>query len=225
MSAGQGFSPHSQRALESLCEQYWFPLYAYVRRRVPSVNESRDLTQAFFAELIEKKYLVSATPSRGRFRAFLLTAFKHFLSKEWAKAKAKKRGGGRALVSLDFGAADSRLQIEPIDTGRTAEQLYDQQWAVALLNRTMNSLEVELQAKGKAQLFAELKGFIIGDSGRDTYRQAAQRLDMSESAAKKAASRIRQRYRELLREEISHTVAGPDAIDDEIRSLFLALGS
>ena len=225
VSAGRDSSPHSQQALEWLCEQYWFPLYAYVRRRVPDVNESRDLTQAFFAELLEKGYLVSATPSRGRFRAFLLTAFKHFLSKQWEKAKAKKRGGGRVPISLDFDSADSCFQIQPTDTGRTAEQLYDQQWAVTLLNRTMTSLESELQSAGKAQLFTELKGFIIGDSGGDTYRQAGQRLDMSESAAKKAASRIRKRYRELLREEISHTVGCPDEIDDEIRSLFLALES
>lgn len=223
VSAGQDSSPHSQQALASLCEQYWFPLYAYARRRVP--NEARDLTQAFFAELIEKKYLVSATPSRGRFRAFLLTAFKHFLSKQWEKAKAKKRGGGRVHISLDFNSADSGLQIEPTDTRRTPEQLYDQQWAVTLLNRTMNSLELELQAAGKAKLFTELKRFIIGDSGGETYRKSGQRLDISESAAKKAASRIRQRYRELLREEISHTVGGPDDIDDEIRSLFLALES
>ena len=224
-SAGQNFSPHSQQALESLCEQYWFPLYAYARRRVTNVSDARDLTQAFFAELIEKKYLVAATPSRGRFRAFLLTAFKHFLSKQWEAARAKKRGGGRAPISLDFDSADSRFQIEPKDPGRTAEQLYDQQWALTLLNRTMKSLEAELGAAGKAQVFVELKGFIIGDSEGDTYQKAGRRLDMSEAAAKKSASRIRQRYRELLRDEISHTLGDLNDIDDEIRSLFLAFES
>jgi RNA polymerase sigma-70 factor (ECF subfamily) len=224
VSAGRNLSPDSKRALASLCEAYWYPLYAYVRRRVPDVNEAQDLTQAFFAELLEKNYLSDATPDRGRFRAFLLTALKHFLSKQWDKAKAQKRGGGRAPLSLDFHSADSSLRIDRA-AGLTPEQLYDQQWAIALLRQIMDRLAAEFEHNGKAELFAELKGFLIGDHAGTSYAQAATRLNLTEAAAKKAASRMRKRYRELLREEIAQTVAGPDEVEDEIRSLFAVLNS
>jgi len=222
ISAGRDSSPDSKRALESLCETYWYPLYAYVRRRVPDVSEAQDLTQAFFAELLEKNYVGSATPERGRFRAFLLTAFKHFLSKEWEKAKAQKRGGGRAPIPLDFESADSSFRIEPA-SGLTAEQFYDQQWAITLLGRIMERLEAELKRAGKAKQFEELKGFIIGDHAGTTHSQAAAKLNMTEAATKKAGSRMRRRYRELLREEIAQTVAGQDEVDNEIRNLFATL--
>ena len=221
-AAGYQPSADSKRALESLCAAYWHPLYAYVRRRVHDVNEAQELTQAFFAELLEKNYVGSATPERGRFRSFLLTAFKHFLSKEWEKAKAQKRGGGRVPISLDFHSEDSRLCIEPA-TGLTAEQYYDQQWAIALLGQTMERLKSEFTEAGKATLFDELKSFVIGDHAGTTYAEAASELNMTEAAAKKAASRMRRRYRELLREEIAQTVARPDEVEDEIRNLFTTL--
>jgi RNA polymerase sigma factor (sigma-70 family) len=224
ISAGHRSSPDSKRALASLCETYWYPLYAYARRRVSDVNEAQDLTQAFFVELLEKNYVGAATPDRGRFRAFLLTAFKHFLAKEWEKAKAQKRGGSRAPISLDFQSADSSLRIEP-SAGVTPEEFYDRQWAIALLGQIMERLKSEFVEAGKGQLFDELKGFIIGDHAGCTYSQVAVRLNMTEAAVKKAASRMRQRYRELLREEIAQTVAGPDEVDDEIRSLFVSLKS
>jgi RNA polymerase sigma-70 factor (ECF subfamily) len=186
---------------------------------VPDVNDAQDLTQAFFAELLEKNFVGTATPQRGLFRAFLLTAFKHFLAKEWEKAKAQKRGGGRAALSLDFAAADSSLRIDPA-AGLTPEQVYDQQWAIALLGEIMERLKAEFAEKGKANQFAELKGFLIRDHAGTTYADVAAKLNMTEAAAKKAASRMRKRYRELLREEISHTVSGPDEIEDEIRKLF-----
>lgn len=147
ISAGHNSSPVSRRALESLCESYWYPLYAYARRRVPDVNEAQDLTQAFFTKLLEKNYVGSASPERGRFRAFLLTAFKHFLAKEWEKAKAQKRGGGRAPISLDFQSADSAILIEPASR-LTAEQFYDQQWTIALLGRVMEQLKNEFETAG-----------------------------------------------------------------------------
>jgi DNA-directed RNA polymerase specialized sigma24 family protein len=208
--------------LESLCGTYWPPLYAYVRRRVPDVNEAQDLTQAFFAELLEKNYAGSATPERGRFRSFLLTAFKHFLAKQWDKAKAQKRGGGRAPISLDFQSADSSLRVEPTE-GLTAEQYYDQQWAIALLGQIMERLQGEFAEAGKARQFEELKAFIVGDHAGTTYAQPAAILNVTEAAAKKAASRMRRRYRELLREEIAQTVVGPEDVEDEIRNLFAAL--
>ena len=222
MSAGHTSSANSRQALESLCGTYWYPLYAYVRRRVPDVSKAQDLTQAFFAELLEKNYVGSATPERGRFRAFLLTAFKHFLSKEWEKAKTQKRGGGRVPIPLNFESADSRYSIEP-SSGLTAEQLYDRQWAVTLLGQIMQRLESEFDRDGKAKQFEELKGFIIGDHADTTYADVAARLNMTEAAAKMSGSRMRRRYRELLREEIAQTVDGPDEVDDEIRNLFATL--
>jgi DNA-directed RNA polymerase specialized sigma24 family protein len=222
ISAGRASSPNSRRALESLCETYWYPLYAYVRRRIPDVNEAQDLTQDFFAELLEKNFVGSATPERGRFRAFLLTAFKHFLSKEWDKARAQKRGGGRPPIALDFDSADSRINIEP-SSGLAADQLYDRQWAVTLLGQILNRLESEFDRQGKAKHFEELKGFIIGDHGGTTYADIATRLNMTEAAAKMAGSRMRRRYRVLLRDEIVQTVAGPEEVDDEIRNLFSTL--
>lgn len=222
VAAAHQSSRDSRRALESLCGAYWHPLYAYVRRRVPDVNEAQDLTQAFFAELLEKNYVGSATPERGRFRSFLLTAFKHFLAKEWDKAKAQKRGGGRAPISLDFQTADSTLRVDPA-AGLTAEQFYDQQWAIALLGQILERLKGEFDGAGKARQFEELKAFIIGDHAGMTYAQPAAALNVTEAAAKKAASRMRRRYRELLREEIAQTVVGPDEVEDEIRNLFATL--
>lgn len=222
IAAGRRSSPDSRQALEALCSAYWYPLYAYVRRRVPDAAEAQDLTQAFFAELLEKNYVGTATPERGRFRAYLLTALKHFLSKEWHKAKAKKRGGGRTPLPLDFQSADSRLSIEPA-SGLTAEQLYERQWAVTLLDQTMERLQGEFVRAGKANQFEQLKEFIIGAHAGVTFANIAAKLGTTEAAAKMAASRMRRRYRELLREEIAQTVSGPEEIDDEIRNLFAAL--
>jgi len=224
VAAGHQSSLDSRRALATLCEAYWYPLYAYARRRVADANEAQDLTQAFFTELLEQNYVGSATPGRGRFRAFLLTAFKHFLSKQWEKAKTQKRGGGRAPISLDFSEADSSLRIEPA-AGLTAEQFYDQQWAIALLGQIMERLAREFNDRGKGKRFDALKGFLIGDHAGASYAEVAARLNLTEAAAKQAASRMRRRYRELLREEIAQTVASPDEVEDEIRSLFQTLGS
>ena len=223
-SAGRRSSPDSELALALLCETYWYPLYAYVRCRVPDVNEAHDLTQSFFAELLEKDYVGLADRDRGRFRAFLITAFKHFLSKHWEKVRAQRRGGGKSPISLDFGSADSSLRIDPA-SGLTAEQLYDQQWAITLLSQTMQRLETEFDRTGKAQLLAELKGFIIGQHDGMTYAHAAEKLDMTEGAVKKAASRIRRKFRELLRDTIAQTVQSPDEVEEEIRNLFSTFAS
>jgi len=220
--AGHQSSPDSQRALESLCEAYWYPLYAYVRRRVADINDAQDLTQAFFAELLAKNYIGSARADRGRFRAFLLTSLKHFLSKEWEKAKAQKRGGGIVPIPLDFESANSKYLIEPAG-GLTPEQIYDREWAVALLGRIMRRLESEAVEAGRQKQFDALKGFLIGEHTGATYSDVAGQLGMTEAAAKMAAHRMRKRYRELLREEISETVAGPEEIEDEIAKLFATL--
>jgi RNA polymerase sigma-70 factor (ECF subfamily) len=201
---------------------YWYPLYAYVRRRVANSHEAQDLTQAFFAQLLEKNYVGQAVPERGRFRSFLLTAFKHFLSKQWEKRKAKKRGGGRAAISLDFKSGESRYGIEP-STHLTAEQWYNKQWALTLLERTMQQLRREWTDEGKAKQFDVLKGYLVGDHEAITYAQAAAELNTTEAAAKMAAHRMRRRYRDLLRDEIAQTVCCSEDVDDEIRDLFSVL--
>jgi RNA polymerase sigma-70 factor (ECF subfamily) len=219
VAAGKLERHDAREALTLLCEIYWLPLYRYVRRRVFEVAEAQDLTQSFFAELLEKNYVRAADPQCGRFRAFLLTAFKHFLSKQWEKGRAQKRGGGRRPLSFDFSAAETSPVIEPAG-GLTAEQLYDRQWALTLLARTLQRVEQELAESGKKQHFDVLRGFIIGDHAGETYAMAAERLGMSQAAAKQAASRMRRRYRDLLRREIAQTVASADEVDDEIRNLF-----
>ncbi len=225
VSAGGRSSPAARKALETLCESYWYPLYAFARRQVASVGEAQDATQSFFAELLKKNYVGSARSERGRFRAFLIAAFKHFLSKERAKARANKRGGGRIAISLNFDAADLKMDIEPA-SGLTAEELYDRQWAIALLDETMSRLQTEFEQSGKGDLFRELKCYAIGDHGDHggaTYADVGKKLGLSEGAAKMAASRLRRRYRELLREAISQTVSGRDEVDEEICELFAAL--
>jgi RNA polymerase sigma-70 factor (ECF subfamily) len=214
-------SPEARQALESLCRAYWYPLYTYVRRRVPDVAEAQDLTQAFFTELLEKDYLAAATPERGRFRAFLLTAFKHFLAKQWAKAKAQKRGG-RPPLSLEFAVAEGRLGVEPY-SNLTAEQLYERQWAVTLLTQILERLRKEFDQAGKAEQFEALRGFLIGDHAGTTYSDVAVRLHITEAAARMAVSRMRRRYRRLLHNEIAQLVAEPGDIDDEIGKLFATL--
>ena len=206
-------------ALESLCQAYWFPLYAYVRKRVVNVEEARDLTQAFFEQLLEKNYLAEANSERGRFRSFLITAFKHFLSKEWEKARAEKRGGGRVTLSLDFQDGDSRISHEPT-CDLTPEQIYEQQWAITLLERVMNRLSSEYEDAGKREQFEHLKDFIIGQYSETTYRDVAEALASTEAAMKMTAHRMRRRYREVLRDEIADLVAAPEDVDEEIRNLF-----
>ena len=219
ISAGKPSSAESKRALEKLCETYWTPLYAYCRRRVNTVAEAQDLTQAFFVAFLEKNYAETASPSRGRFRAFLLTAFKHFLSKEWEKAKTQKRGGQQSVLSLDFSSADSSLKIDPAST-LTPEQIYDQQWAITLLARVLANLGNEYRDAGEGARFAQLQPFLIGDNTGITYATVATNLQMNEAAVRKAVSRLRSRYRQLLRNEIAQTVDSPDEIDGEIRNLF-----
>lgn len=221
LAAGSRADEESNRALENLCRAYWPPLYAYVRRRVRNVDDARDLTQAFFERLLEKHYLAQADPQRGRFRAFLMTAFKHFLSKEWDKTNAQKRGGGRSTFSVDFAALDRQWQWGTLQDTLTPERLYERQWAVTLLNRVMNRLQREMERSGKGQQFQSLKDF-IGASCPSSYATVAETLGISEPSVRMAASRLRGRYRELLREEIAQTVATEEDIDGEVQYLFNA---
>jgi RNA polymerase sigma-70 factor (ECF subfamily) len=224
LEAGHHSSPDSRQALAELCEVYWYPLYLYVRRRVADSHEAEDLTQEFFSRLLDKNVVAAAKPDRGRFRSFLLTSLKNFLANEWDKAKAQKRGGGKPLVSLDFETANSRMRIDPADT-ETPERLYERQWTITLLDLVMSDLRSESVSAKREMQFDLLKNFITGGKSTGGYSDVAARLEMSETAAKAAAYRLRNRYRQLLRQKISQTVAAPDDVDDEIGRLFKSLES
>lgn len=222
VTAGRRGEAQATEALSRLCEAYWQPLYAYARRKVIDRDEARDVTQAFFAELLAKNYVGAADADRGRFRAFLVTAFQHFLLKHWDRQRALKRGGGQRTLSLDFDAADSAAVLEPADH-LTPEQIFDRAWAVTLLGQVMARLSQENTAQGKSAQWEVLREFLAGETPGMTYQQAAQKIGLTEAAARQAASRLRKRYRELLRQEIAHTVQTPGEIDDEIHNLFAVL--
>lgn len=227
VAAGQRVSPDSERALSELCRKYWLPLYGYVRRRVSDVHEAQDLTQEFFCRVLEKNFFAAADPSRGRFRAFLLTSLKHFLVHEWEKARTIKRGGGRNEYPLSFDFADGESRLSHVAVGNeTPERQFDRQWAVTLLDEVLTKLRTEFRHAGKEAQFEQLKPFLAGGrEAAESYAEVAESLGMTPDAIKVAAHRLRQRYRELLRAEIAQTVARPDEIDDEIRTLFQVLGS
>jgi DNA-directed RNA polymerase specialized sigma24 family protein len=224
IDAGQRGDKSAEAALAELCQRYWYPLYAYVRRRVGNVSEAQDLTQEFFARLLEKNVLAAASQERGRFRSFLLAAMKNFLANEWEKAKATKRGGGRRVLPLVFDTAESRLSLEPAHD-LTPERLYERQWALTLLELVVDRLEREFAAAGKQPQFTALKPAIAGSQVALDYAAAAGQLSMTEDAVRQAAHRLRRRYRELLREELAQTVADPANVDDEIGSLFETLAT
>jgi RNA polymerase sigma factor (sigma-70 family) len=217
--AGRADAPQAEAALGRLCQTYWYPLYFYVRRCGHRKEDAQDLTQGFFARLLEKNYLKEIERDKGKFRSFLLMALKRFLANEWDKARRHKRGGGWEIVSLDDGDAEARYQTELADD-RSPEKAYEQRWAATVLERVVNRLAAEMTAGGKAQLFDELKDLVRGEAGRASYPEVAQRLQMSEGTVRVNVHRLRRRYRELLREEIAETVDTPEAIEEEIRHLF-----
>jgi RNA polymerase sigma-70 factor (ECF subfamily) len=224
LAARHADTPGADEALASLCQSYWYPLYAYARRRGYSADDAQDLTQGFFAKLIEKHYLDAADSERGRFRAFLLTAFKRFLSKERQHALAEKRGGGRRLVPLDFERAESRFVCEPV-TSDTPERIYERQWAVTLLERAMVQLRDEFETSDKHDEFDQLKVFLTGEAAAPCYREVAGALGMTEGAVKVAVHRLRRSFRAAVVAEIAQTVALRADIDDELHTLFAAVRS
>jgi RNA polymerase sigma-70 factor (ECF subfamily) len=215
---GTSSSPEARQALEALCQAYWYPLYAFVRRQGFAAEESRDLTQAYFAALLEKGYLDDFDPARGRFRVFLRASVKHFLSKEREKAQAWKRGGRTDVVSLDAQDAEGRYRHEIADR-LDPEQVYERRWALTLLERALSKLRKEFGAGGRDREFERLKGFLTGDAPKVPYREVAADLQVSEGAVKTSVHRLRQRFGALLREEIEATVGRPDDVDDEVRHL------
>lgn len=220
--AAQADSPAARDALAALCGAYWYPLYAYVRRRGYDAPEAQDLTQEFFVRFLEREDVQTVSEERGRFRAFLLAAMKHFLANEWDRQQAQKRGGGQALLSLDFAAAEDRYRFDPADD-LTPERLFEQRWALSLLDEVMTRLRREFAASGREAEFDVLKQFLIGTQPAETYGQIAAERGTTEGAVKVAVHRLRRSYRDLLREEIARTVDGPEDVEDEIRALFAAL--
>lgn len=212
----------ARHALEQLCRTYWYPLYVYTRRRGYDVEEAKDLTQEFFARLIAKNYLGDVEQGRGRFRYFLLAALKHFLSDEWDKATARKRGGGFKLIPLDELDPEERYHLEPRDEA-TPETAFQRRWALTLLDLVLSRLREEFHLAGKERLFDGLKAFITGDNPEVSYAEAARILGMTEAAAKMTVTRMRQRYRTILRAEIANTVDDPKEVDAELRELAAVL--
>jgi len=222
LTAGRRDTARARDALARLCQTYWHPLYAYVRRVGHSPHDAQDLTQEFFARLLEKNFLAGADESRGRFRSFLLASLKHFLANEWHKAQAQKRGGGQIPLSIDFDAAETAVHFEPADT-TTADKIYERRWALTLLDCVLRRLREEFVRDGKEKLFEQLKPTLTEASRSVPYAEIARRLDTTEGAVKVAVHRLRQRYREVLRAEIADTVASPGEVEDELRNLFAAL--
>lgn len=219
LAAGNRQSPQSDRALEELCETYWFPLYAYVRRRGHAKADAEDLVQEFFARFLARNYLADLSAERGRFRAFLLASLKNFLLTEWQKSQRLKRGGGETILSLDWELAATKFEIADQCTP-SPEQAYDREWALAVLNRVLERLSAEQDADGKTRQFEVLKTFLTSEKGEHPYADVAKGLGIDESTVRVAVHRLRKRYRQLLRDEITQTLADPAAVHDEMQALF-----
>jgi RNA polymerase sigma factor (sigma-70 family) len=219
--AGQSDGELAAQALAKLCQTYWYPLYAYVRRKGYDAHEAEDLTQGFFQQLMRLQS-IKQVRGEGKFRSFLLSALEHFLAAEWNRARRLKRGGNVPPISLDEVQPEARYQLEPVDE-RTAEKIYERRWAMTVLEQALERLRQDCLAAHKEALFEQLKGMLGGDGATSTYADFAARLNMSEVAVKVAMHRLRQRYGELVREEVARTLTNPDELEDEIRYLLAAL--
>ena len=222
VQAGQDDSRQAATALEQLCRTYWYPLYAFVRREGHSPEEAADLTQEFFSRLLAENSLSRVSPSKGKFRSFLLAAMKHLLANEWHRSQAQKRGGGAAHFSLDALAAEDRYQLDPPDEA-TPETIFDRRWAEALVDAVTARLQSEFASTGMTERFEALKVFLLADEEPASYAQTAAKLGLTESAVKSAIHRMRQRYGELLRAEIANTVTSPQEMEEELRHFVAVL--
>src|SRR5262249_8494039 len=221
-AAGNGNSPQAKRALETLCVAYWYPIYAYVRRKGYGPDDAQDLTQEFFAQLIAKEHFSLADPSKGKFRGFLLATLDYFLAREWNRAHRQKRGRQFTFVSRDERPPEERYRLEPVDH-ETPEKIFLRQWTLTVLKQAMNALQSECEANGKGDLFRETKNLISGERDKAAYAQISKNLNMGEGAVRVAVHRLRQRYGDLLRNEIAHTVNSEEEVDEELRYLFQVL--
>ena len=218
LRAGQPDSPEALAALAELCRHYWFPLYAYARRQGCDVHDAQDLTQAFFGKLLEKNYLGVADRRRGRFRWFLLTAFKCFLANEWDRSQAQKRGGGQQIVSFDGMSAEERYRSEPEDN-TSADQLFDRRWATDLLEGAREKLRAEYVGAERAERFKYLEAYLPGGQTTLSQAEVGAALGLTEGTVKQEVFKVRRRFGELLRDAVAETVAHPDEVDDEISYL------
>lgn len=222
LAASELSEPASRRALAWLYEAYWYPLYAFARRRGRPAEEAQDAVQGFFAALLEKNGLRTADPGRGRFRSFLLAAFRHHLANEWNRRAAQKRGGGFRELTLDLTVAEPRYVREPADDA-TPDRVYERRWALTVIDRSLGRLRRECEQAGNGARFEELKGFLTGEKERGATAAAAERLELSEGAVRVAVHRLRGRFGELLRDEIAATVEDPGDVDAELRHLLHVL--
>ena len=222
LEASQQDSRHALEAMTQLCETYWYPLYAYVRRKGYTPHDAQDLTQKFFARLLAGNILGGLNRQKGKFRSFLLGALEHFLAREWRYAHAQKRGGGNTLFSLDAVDAEERYLLEPAHD-LSPEKIFDWRWANTLLEKAMARLRQESQAQGKAPLFEKAECLLSGGNTAESYAETAASLGMSETAFKMAVHRLRRRYGELVRAEIAQTVSTPEAAEQELQYLFSVL--
>jgi RNA polymerase sigma-70 factor (ECF subfamily) len=223
LAAGHDSSPGAQEALEKLCSAYRYPLYAYVRRQGHSPDDAQDLTQAFFARLLEKKSLRHAQKERGRFRTFLLTSLKHFLIHEWERTQSAKRGGGSIHLSWDQTTSEERYLLEPV-SDLTPDKVFDQRWALTLFQDALSRLRHESATAGKSDRFEQLKAFLTDEPAEGAYQKVAERLGMSPDSVAVSVHRLRQRYGELVREGIAQTVASPAEVQEELRYLIALVG-
>ncbi len=214
--------PESSEALEKLCRTYWYPLYAYVRRKGYEAADAQDLTQEFFARMLERPWLQGVDPAKGKFRSFLLASMNHFLANEWRRGQAQKRGGGQPVFSLDAAAAEDRYRFEP-SHDESPDRVFERRWALTAIERALERLGEEKFVSSRSELLEALKETLTGGTGRPRYAQLAARLGMTEAAVKKAAQRLRERFAQLLRTEVARTVSDAREVDGEMRSLFAAL--
>jgi RNA polymerase sigma factor (sigma-70 family) len=224
LAAAHGDTSHAQEALNHLCQTYWYPLYAYARRRGHSPHEAQDLTQEFFARLLQGNWVAKADQQRGRFRTFLLSAMQHFLANEWNRAHAQKRGGQQPILSLNDDSAEQRYQLEPVEK-TTPESLFERGWALSLLNDVVLRLEREYEADGKREWMEATRPVLTMDRSAINYGDMARKLGMTETATRVAVHRLRQRYRKLIQAEVASTVAGPEEASEEMRHLFQVLSA
>jgi RNA polymerase sigma-70 factor (ECF subfamily) len=218
LAAGDAGSPQANAALEALCRAYWYPLYAYVRRKGHSPADAQDLTQSFFARLLTRNYLSAADRNRGRFRSFLLGSLEHFLAREWTRAHAQKRGGGQPAFSLDAVDAEERYRLEPVDE-LSPDRLFDRRWAMTLIAQAMDRLRAECAANSKADLFDRLAGLLSGEKGEARHSELSAALGLTEGALKVSVHRLRRRFGELVRDEIAQTVGTAEDVGDEVSFL------
>jgi len=217
-----GSDTEAQQALSELCQAYWYPLYAFIRRQGKNPHDAEDLTQEFFARVLAKNYVADARQEKGKFRTFLLVALKRFLANEWDREHAQKRGAFQTVVSIDANLAESRFSAQAAHEPQP-DVLFERQWAVALIEQVMARLSAEYEATGRAALFAHLRSCLTREESALPYAEIAARLNQTEAAVKMAAQRLRGRFREILREEISKTVSSPEEVEQEIRYLFSIL--